>query len=277
MPGRPQVCDWNALADRLATTPAAELAAELGCHPRSVENARRRLGIAPPLRLVRRWTPAEDRLLTMHWRHIGLDELGRRLPGRTLMAIAYRADVLGLGPMSAGTMTMREAAEYLGWEQSALFRAARALRLPLRRMPRSSPHEPRTTRDARGRRPCRRYALEVETVDRLGDWLVEHGAHGPTFGPGGPAPACAGCGRTGVPHAGRGLCAACYQRRRRAAGLKLSEAEARQRWLERTCVACGTTWDVPPERRRGTPPKHCDACRAQGRGWALPAVAREAA
>jgi hypothetical protein len=222
--------DWTSWDHLLGQLTDPELARRIGCSQSAVMARRQKLGL-PAADPRPGWTPADDLRLTDLWGHHGIDVIAKRLK-RTPGAVRRRAVLdLHLGPMAVGRMTCAEAARYSGWDREALQRAARALGLRWRTQPVSKPEL------VGKRRRVARQLMAVEQVDRLVVWLTEHG--GRREGYAAPIPG----------------------------GRKRLIAE--RAWLGRVCRDCGCTWDVAEGRRRGNPPVHCDACRAQGRGWPL--------
>lgn len=197
-----------------------------------------------------RWTDADDCLLTAKWGDYLAEELAALLD-RTPDAVARRACLLRLPHPDSRTLSLTQAERRSGYDRRSLLRAAAYLHLELRRCRVVTPNldtrkrVPRTTNIRRGPE----YALDQRTLERLVHWLGLHpagrragAAWTRDFGPDGPAPACRGCGRTGVRHAARLLCHRCYERRRygvREEKRRVPVEQQAGRW-ERICPGCAT-------------------------------------
>lgn len=205
-----------------------------------------------------RWTKQEKQALELAWGASEPVETIARKLGRTPAAVMFQGYRMGLRAPLEAYLTMNEAARYSGWSITALERAIRGLGMVPRRRPAVTVYQgERKSRN--GATKGRPWGFTVEQVDRMVAYLDEHPLPSSVLGPGGAWPACRRCGKSGVPHAGHGLCCPCDRRRRRAEGL----IHAGQ-WTGRTCRRCGGSYDVPEERRKGAPPWFCDGCRPGG-------------
>lgn len=220
-----------------------------------------------------RWSDGELSRLYALWGEKPIEEIAELL-NRTPGAVAERAYLLGLEHPDNRTLTLARAAEKTGYDKRSLLRAASYLGLELRRCVIVTPEKnlgraPRSTDIRRGRE----YALDEDTLKRLTHWLALHpagrrkgAAWTRNFGPDGPAPACRGCGRTGIRHAGKLLCYACYEkareRRQEARRKERPPVEHQQGKHERVCPECALIF-----RAEHPTAKYCSrTCRRKHNG-----------
>lgn len=198
---------WHTVA--WGTRTDAEIARQLGCHPKSIANYRRRRGIGASQE-QRRWTEHEDdRLAEVYWS--GWTPAGRRALARELdrtpEAIRQRAVALELArrarPEDRWPRSLQRLERETGYEACRILNAARRLGMKLRRRGpgKVAPHYAVT--EAQAQRilaflatiPDRTPVLQREPRQR-GKW--------------GPGETCVDCGRDSVQRASRGRCVTCY-------------------------------------------------------------------
>jgi hypothetical protein len=124
----------------------------------------------------RRWTPREDRDLSMSWGLEALSQLARRL-GRTPITIYWRARKLGLRlGAPEGMEYLQHAAARAGYTTGQLRRILRAADVTLR----CTPSRPDAKRHGRGLRPFHRfhYVDPIDVDDAVAAWCRQETTEG---------------------------------------------------------------------------------------------------
>lgn len=212
------------------------------------------------------WTRAERDLLEWEWTTADVADLAKRLD-RTPGAVREKARTMGLGSVKRGTFSLAEVERMTGYDRGRIMTAAKRAGVNLRRAP-------RTRRSRRGVKR-RHYAITLDAVDRI---VAELGPHpdggrlwrthakewGGRFRDGSKKPdACVDCGHADKPHAVRGRCRPCHERKTGRTPQDAPRKVPPARWAGRTpphCRACTRT--DRPHRARGL----CRTCYA--REWA---------
>ena len=167
----------------------------------------------------RHWTSKEDEQLRWWWGIISAEQLAKKL-GRTRLGVIDRGQKLKLGAPRRGYLSMNELVRQTGYARSTILIAAQRLGLPLRR-------QPTYQQSSRGtpehwRKKHKNYAIGLDVAERIIDELTARpdgkrkaiSYRGEWGGPNKPE-RCLDCGKTDRPHAAKGACDRCYQRRKR--------------------------------------------------------------
>lgn len=147
-------------------------------------------------RVTRRWTSAEDRLLTLGSGTYGWKYYHRHFPGRTLEQVRGRmARLYGTRSLTRGVWSVNQVMLSSGYSLTHLLRAQRALGQKWKR----------TT-------PGGVHLLSEEQVEELLSWLQADywSKTRELYG-------CVWCGTTTGDHVGYGFCTSCYWKHRRYA------------------------------------------------------------
>lgn len=172
--------------------------------------------LSVPVRHYHAWSEQDLAILRGAWGHRSCSEIARMI-GVTEIAALHKAIDLGLGGVEDRTWRMSEVASATGWSVEQVRRAARCLRLHVRRV--RSPHtEVRspTGKTARGRRRSFHAALTLEQVDAIVNWLKAQPERTREWIDG-VRPCCVSCKTTSAEHSAKGRCEPCYRREARIA------------------------------------------------------------
>ncbi len=164
----------------------------------------------------RRWTRADDKELFLLFGVVDIVRVAEKL-GRTPYAVEHRAKQLGYA-RRRDTVTVREAAESTGYDESTIHLAAKELGIRIKHKARVSYSKKQSHRC-----PTRDKALTEDQLDRIVAWLSERpgwrvyssGGSRSTqgeWGTGAKPPACVVCGTTQRPHIAKGMCSPCSRR-----------------------------------------------------------------
>jgi hypothetical protein len=170
----------------------------------------------------RKWTLAEDKILTLAWGEFGVAAIAGRT-NRTPSGVEGRARKLGLRGGRHGLLRVATIAKRTGYDRGTILIAIEVLGIKLQPFPTTE------ARQQANRRGCRskghRGVDEGEDYERLVEYLnsrtigeiaprpgLVRGPRG-SWGVGKRGAACSGCNRSDRPHYARGLCEGCYMSR----------------------------------------------------------------
>jgi hypothetical protein len=152
------------------------------------------------------WTKEEENYLIFNWGVKSSEEIAEHL-GRSTKACDVRVFRLtGSRSIKRGKWTQAAIAKDLGFCVKTVRKAAKYLRLRVKRAPKE-----RTDSEAVERRPWDNSAwlLDEEQRDLLIEWLLRDRWMRTNQYTG-----CKKCGRSDIPHKGKGFCKKCHDRRR---------------------------------------------------------------
>lgn len=162
----------------------------------------------------RLWTEADDRKLWWMWGTFSPALISKKT-GRTQTACLQRAKQLGMGGMQQTTKPVGTVARETGYGEDRILSAARYLGIKIRA-------GGRTDREAKSRKHRTAYrhtALTEEQESTILEFLKGfpdgQNITDTRWGRKGRPERCLGCQRTDRKHKSRGLCGACYARKRR--------------------------------------------------------------
>lgn len=159
------------------------------------------------------WDDAEKTLLAELWKKVPLEQIAAKF-GRSEIAINQMACSLRLGAKKCSGETMASFLRRTGYSPSRVRNAAFLLGIKLKKRVRT-----RTNERTGGK--SRFFTVSTRTANRLIKFLATKpdgrrlerrvvGAWG-----GNKPKACLGCKRSDVPYQAKGMCASCYDKRRR--------------------------------------------------------------
>ena len=182
-------------------------------------------------RAHKRWSGAEDRLLTMLWGTVATKTVAKKLT-RSTFSVVSRSTRLGLGSPSRGTKSMAQFCRETGYFPRQIHCVLKNLGL--------TPHHKIDTSPGKKNRVYRQFAITFEQEEAILAYFRKHpdgeriyctlpGYRTKTgqWGVGNKPPVCHGCKRNDRPHRARGLCGACHMRefryRREAAAAEAAQ------------------------------------------------------
>jgi len=152
------------------------------------------------------WTKDEENYLVFNWGVKPTEEIAEHL-GRSTKACDVRIfKVTGSRAITRGKWTQATIAKDLGFDVKSIRKAVRYLKLRVRQTPKE-----RSDSEAVKRRPHDNSAwlIDDEQRDRIIEWLLRD-----RWMKTNQFTECRRCGRSDVPHKGKGFCKKCHARRR---------------------------------------------------------------